>query len=403
MDALAAAADQCLEPVWWLATAGFTTTLDGVLTHIGGVPEPDEAILAARSIVAAVLVPERRKDIRSPEALLVAVLTEARTQLVRRAVVDGRAATLAADHERAQLPDGTPNIDAALAAGEPPEPPPDRHFVRSDDPQTLSFCEEAVAELDERSRRLVELRWREAKTRRETAETFTCGTAAVAAHERRIRRRLQRGLAKAFTGPSFGPAALDRLLCRASGQSSLPLITRERLRADILKRTFQTAPRPYGERLRWGLGAGAFAFALWLLMFFRVVPYYDDDVYPTPSVAVTCDGPCAAGGVANLFVTAPADARFVAFWVSGDRALGARLVSPLLISPYGSVFRLPFGARSAHTRVPYPARWPTGLTGTATVTAIFTAERVSPAALAAIANGTRSGVLTSTTTVNLGT
>ena len=395
MDALTKAADDCLDPVWRVAVTGFTTTIDEVPTYVAGVQNPDDAVRATSAIVAAVLTPSARKAIESDAQLMASALTEARKHLVDRALVEGRAASMAAEHEAAQVPEGTPNLDAALLAGQTPEPS-SHTFRRPDDDEALAFCESAVAKLDERSQKLVELRWHEGKTARETAEVFTCGAAAVGAHERRVRRQLQRGLGKRFD-KTFGPAALDRLLCGTSGQSSLPVITRERLRADILKRTFQTEPPPYGQRLRWGLAAAAAAFTLWLLMFVGVLPYYDDDVYPTPAVEVSCEGACRAGATASLSLLAPNDARYVAFMVTAADGKA----QPLLTTPGGGVIALPFGARQALVRMPYPAQWPKDISGPATVTAVFAAEKVSPAAVLAVASGNLGGALTSSTSVRL--
>ena len=397
MDALAEAADHCLEPVWQVAVSGFTTTIDEVPTYVSGVRDPDEAINLTRSIVAAVLVPNARKTIESETQLTAAALAQARTRLIDHALARGQAASMAAEHEAAQVPRGTPNLDASAQTGEAPEILSGHAFRRPDDAATAAFCEAAVAGLDERSQKLVALRWQQGKTARETAAVFTCGAAAVNAHERRLRRQLQRGLTKRFAR-AFGPAALDRLLCGTHGQSSLPPITRERLRADILKRTFQSEPAPYGQRLRWGLAAAAVAFGVWLLMFVGVLPYYDDDVYPPVEVAVDCDGPCRAGGAATLSLLAPNDARFVAFMLTGADGN----VRPLLTAPGGGVIALPFGARQAVVRMPYAAQWPAGISGPATVTAVFTAERVSPTAVQAVAAGDLGGALTSSTAVHLG-
>ena len=400
MDALAEAADRCLEPVWGLATVGFTAVVDRIPTYVSGISDPDDAATTTRTIIAAVLVPDRRSKIEDADGLMRAALTEARQRLIARAVADGRAATMASAHESDQVPPGTPDLDAALEQGRLPVPADAPHFVPPDHAKAVEVCSASVEDLDARSRELVALRWEQGKTTREIATVFDCGPAAVDARERRVRRRLQRALLKAFPDRRFAAAGLDRVLSKATGQVALPFVTRERLRADILKRTFQEEPAPFAVRLGWGLGAAAVAFALWLTMFFGVLPYYDDDVYPTPRVEVACGARCSPGGDGRISVVAPNDARFVAVFVRDDRAK----VHPVLTAPGGGPIRLPFGARGARDAgidLPYPAQWPPGVTGPATVVAVFADERLSALNVRGIASGDRGGAFTSTTAIAL--
>ena len=398
MDALADAVDRCLDPVWRLASTGFTTTVKSLPSYVAGVNDPDEAVALTRTIIAAVLVPERRKAIDAEPHLLAAALTEARQHLLDRAADNGRVVSIAAEHEANQVPEGTPDIDAVIEQDRTPADPPAHHFRRDSDTETLNACQTTLELLDDRSQQLLELRWREGKTAREVATVFTCGPAAVSAHERRVRRKVRRALIKKFPARNFGAASVDRLLSEHIGRASLPAITRERLRSDILKRTFQSEPAPYRVRLGWGIAAAAVAFGLWLLMFFRVLPYYDDDVYPSPTVEVNCEGACTPGNEARIGVLAPSDARFVALFIS-DASGTSR---PWLTAPGGGVLSLPFGARERVVPLPYAATWPADIAGEAGVTAIFTGDRVSPKTLSEIGAGDRGGVMTSSTTVRVG-
>lgn len=397
MDALAVAADRCVPSVWCLATTGFTTTVDEIPTYVRGCLNDDEAVGVTELVVSTALSPAQRAALTSLDGLLPAVLSEAKRQLLARAERTGRAVSLANEHEAVQVPEGTPDIDEILERKLELSAPPAHHFRRPEDPKLIEVCAAAVAELDERSRRLVDLRWRKGKTAQQVAEEFTCGAAAVIAHERRVRQRVKRALFAHYPDDRFGRAEQDRLLAQTSGQPSLPLITRERLRADILKRTFQDEPAPYRVRLGWGLGAAGVALGLWLMMFFDVLPHPDDDVFLPPSVAVRCLERCSVASPAQIDVLAPVDTRFVAVMVAGPDGR----VQPLLTAPGGGVIRLPLGARGHEVPLPYPARWPAGVRGRSVVTAIFSEVRISPAVLRDVAAGNRGGVPTSTTTVML--
>ncbi|MEM7676253.1 MAG: hypothetical protein AAF449_09645 [Myxococcota bacterium] len=392
MDALADAADLCLTPVWWLANTGFIAKFENRPTYVRGVESPDEAYQLTETVVTALLVPARRRMFDSDDALTTAALEEARKTLFRHAVYNGRITTIIEPQEAATVPSGTPDLDAVLSADGALAEPDKHHFRLSKQVAAVALCAHTVAGMDDRSRQLVALRWGQGQTALEVAQVFTCGAAAVSAHERRVRRQISQAWRKAHPDVSFGPTAMDRVLAGAPDAAELPAISRERLRRDILKRTFQSEPPPFSVRLSWALGAAALAFALWLLMFLRVLPYYGDDVYPAPLIDVACEGPCSAGRPSQIDIRAPQDTRFAALWLTG---IDGQL-RPLLTAPGGGVFRLPLGARGHRVALPYPVEWPEDLAGTATVTAIFTDRRIPSSELRAIAAGDLAGTVTST-------
>lgn len=159
MDALADAADRCLLPVWWLAHTGFTAEFDALPTYVGGVESPDEAYRLTETVVTALLTPARRKLLNGNDAMIAAAIHEARTTLFRHAARQGRLTTISDEQEAATVPSGTPDLDAILSADGTITEPETHHFRRPEQSAAVELVERTVANMDDRSRQLVDLRW----------------------------------------------------------------------------------------------------------------------------------------------------------------------------------------------------------------------------------------------------
>lgn len=394
MDVLATATDLCAPAVWALARRGFLVRDpdQGVPLFVQGIDDHDVAETLTIRIVAALLTPARRRAVEDPRALPRLALAEARDHLLAHGTRAGRVLSLLEPEERDAVPAGVDDLDAVLAGQAAPSTAalqPDAN-QRSRLNRAIALCQSAETDLDERSRTLVRLRFPEGRTRAEIAAHFTCGEAAVTAHEGRLRRQLRRHLKT--EGLACGDAMLDAVLGDAPHALTPPAVTRERIRRDVLRRTFQDEPAPFGQRLAWAMGMAAIAFTAWALMFFGVLPYYDDDRYPTPNVAVRCTGPCAPGAEARFSILAPQDARRVALAVVRPDLRA----TAVLTADDGRSIRLPFGAREAAVPIPYPVTLPADLGPEDRAVAVFSWDRLDEREIREAASGAvvSAGVLT---------
>lgn len=381
MAQLEAAAAECQDCVWTLARRGFVCVEDDIPQYVHGIADHDVAERVVVQLLADLLSPDSRKAIAAGD-LQASALRRAHQDLRAVAVRGGRVTSLRTAQDQALLPPAVDDLDRMIA--EDTRPGPAEVPRDADDEvwraQAGQLCTETVEAMDERSRTLVRMRFVEGKPPEDVAAHFTCGVAAVLAHEARLRRALSRALKKSMPTRPCGPATQDALLSESVFDAVPPPITRARIRRDVLRRTFIDEPAPFGARLAWGLAASALAATAWALMFFGVLPHPDDDPLPEPAVQARCDGPCGPGQAVSLDVLAPQDAARVGFFVaSGDAA------QPLLVAPAGGPIRLPLGARTKLVPVPYTAKWPEGATGD--VVAVFAEGPVDAKVLADVAAG----------------
>jgi len=392
MDALGAAVERCQDLVWALARRGFVIHEDDLTQYLHGIEDHDVAEHVVVRTLAQLIAPAERAKITDDAALEPRALEIARARLVAYATRSGRITSLATASAAAQRPEEVEDLDAMIVSGGRPSDAEVPHDAEQAAwlAAATEACRRAVARADDRTQTLIELRFQQGQSLEAVAAHFTCGQAAVAAHESRVRRQLSRALKHAQPEHPAGHATLDAILAGAAFTARPPAITRARIRRDTLRRTFQEEPPPFGRRLAWGLGAAAIAAVAWGLMFFGVLPHPDDDPAPPPAVEVTCAGGCAAGHPVTLSVRAPEDAARVAFFAAGEPP------RPLLVTPSGGTLRLPLGARGHLVPVPYPAVWPEG--GADAVIAVFTGGPVEAETLTAVAAGlaTAPGVSTAT-------
>ncbi|MCA9550973.1 MAG: sigma-70 family RNA polymerase sigma factor [Myxococcales bacterium] len=385
MDALAAAVRACRDVLWCLTRRGFVTHEDGLPVYVRGVEDPDVAMHEVVRAIALVLTPERRASLEREGQLLPRALRAARDRLVARAVRAGTLVSLAAEEERAEVPAGGEDLDAILDADGTPSldaPAPDATQL-ADREAAQQACNQALRQSDERTRTLVHLRFREGRTHREIADHFTCGHAAIFAHEARLRRHLYRALAKVWPDRKVGPVALDLVLAPEGADGRPPPVTAERIDAEVLKRTFQEEPRAFGARLGWALGFSAVAAALWALMYLGVLPHPDQDRVLEPQVSLQCNPACTPGAQAQVKVLAPSDAQLVAVAVVPPDGVA----QPLLTRPGGGPLAVPFGARDVLTEVPYPATLPADLAPGSVAVAVFSRRDLSPHQVIELASG----------------
>ena len=385
MPALEAAVEACQDLVWVLARRGFITQRDGLTFWVHGLPDHDAAEHAAVHLIADLIGPTQRSKIDGEPALLQAAMQQVRQAFWQRAERAGRITTLKDGSDRALVPADVQDIDALISSGELPSAEPAAPDAQAEAwMQSAKQCCAAQAQgSDTRTQELIERRFRQGQSPAEVAAYFTCGAAAVSAHESRVRRQLSRALARDVPQGPRGPATIDAVLSDAPWSPTPPAITRARLRRDVLRRTFQDEPKPYGARLAWGLGAAAIAAIAWGLMFFGVLPGPADDTYPTPSVEARCDGPCTAGQPMKVWVLAPKDAHRVAVALRSPDAPEQMLIT----SPSGGSIRLPFGSNVKLAPIAYPAQLSSPLADGAELVAIFSQDELTDAELKGVLSG----------------
>jgi DNA-directed RNA polymerase specialized sigma24 family protein len=376
MEALAEAAETSIPRIWELARAGFVTSEEGHEAYVRGVDSPDVIERLVARTLARCYTPARRRAIDSEAALRRSELEEARAVLTEHAIRTGALTTPRDDSDRAIAAEEAGHASPGIGAAQ------HREAMNAIVVQTLG-------KMDDRTRRLVELRFAGAKSRQETASALGCGPTSIGSHERRVRHQLGHALRVAFPEEKLGAATIDALL--AGG--ALPRITAERIKQEVLRRTHQDDPAPYRIRLLWGLGALAFASALWLLMFLDVLPYYEDDLAPAPRVVVKCKSSCRIG------VLAPRNTKRLAVGLRRE-GLPSEI---LLASPSGRSIRLPLGAAVKTVEVPYTAELPRSLGKRAWAVAIFSEDRLNRDQILSLTDGRISvpGVFTTSAALSL--
>lgn len=389
MAALGEAVDRCLPRIWRLVGRGFLASIDGVPVYVRGLTDLDTREHEVELIVASCLQPESRETIDGPSALDRALLKAVRTTMLQHAERSGDLADVATDEARADVPEQVEDLDRLIAEGAAPsdaELPMDAGREQEAE-ALLAIRDEYVADLDERSRALVELRFVGGESRASCAKSFDCGIAAVTEREHRVRRKLSHAIRRVHPTRTPKAASLDALLAQRALEALPPPVTVDRLRKNILSRVHQEAARPFGVRAAWAGAVAAIAFVLWLLMFLRILPYYDDDTFPTPSVAIECAADC------SVSVLAPQDAQQVA--IAQLDADGVAM--PLLLGPGGGTISLPFGARQKAVPIPYRAEKPKA----GTVVAVFSDRRLTKKEVLGAAEQRLAidGVLTASTAV----
>lgn len=403
-SALAEVVDRCGPWVWALARRGFVCedalALGAERTSIRvlGAPNADVALDLTVGVLASALTPERRAEAEALHGVEQQILDEARLELFRAGERAGRLVSLAEPEALEAVPAEVEDLDALTAVDERPA-----LAVLPLEAETLAALgagrettESVLQALDERGQEVVELRFRQGRSEAETAQALDCGAAAVSAHASRIRRRVARRLHVAFGRP-VGPAESEAFVADHADQLRPPAVTWDRLRRDVLTRTFRTEPASYGRRLAWGLGAVAVAGLAWTAMFLGWLPSPEDDRFPTPRVEIRCNPACLPGAQGHIAVLAPRDAS--RFAIALREPEGS--VRALLVAPHGGTLRLPLGAQVRTLTVPYPVRIPSNLSPQSEVVAVFAEKPLSKTEVLAFAAGTasRPGVLTATAAV----
>ncbi len=398
MDALEEAVEECQDLVWALTRRGFLTRDQDLLSWVLGIEDRDVAEDVAVHLLAEVIGPAERQQIDSAEALKSAALAHAKKVLWNRAVRAGRVTTLQGDSQHAQVPAAVEDIDRLISA----RCLPSLDAVPQDAGATewlkraQGVCAEVEAASDDRTKTLLQLRFREGQTCAQVAAHFTCGAAAVTAHEIRLRRQLGRALQRALPDHPRGPSTIDAIFSQDAFSAVPANITRARIRRDVLRRTFQDEPKSFAARAVWGVAAGLVAATAWGLMFVGILPGYDDDTYPTPAAEVQCEGGCGPGKTAQIKVLAPKDASRVAISLKTESGS-----VPLLVSPSGGSIRLPFGSGTKMVPIAYPAQWPKDVPKSAQVVAVFSGSPLAAEQITALVEGhlSQAGVLLATATI----
>lgn len=403
-EALAAVVDRCGPWVWALARRGFVCEetiaigSERASIRVLGAPSPDIAEETTVHVLTTALVPDAREGLEDETAVDSHILEVARTELFRAAERAGRLLSLSDPAVLAEVPAEVEDLDTLMAVQERPSLAvlPLESEEQAGVARVLALRDAFIATLDERSRSLVEARFEGAASQAELARRFDCGTAAVSARERRVRRTLQRTLQNSFQR-KFGPREAEVVLSGRMDALLPPTPTWEHIRRSVLTRTFRKEPASYGRRLAWGLLALGLGFGGWFALYMGYLPSVEDDVYPTPSLRVVCSPVCVGGARAQVAVLAPRDAR--RFGVALRSPDGK--VEPLLVAPDGGSLRLPVGAQTRSLVVPHDVRLPDLLMeGTAAI-AVFSEDKLRSRELLELAAGQRAlpGVMTTTVAV----
>lgn len=358
-SALATIIEDAWRAVWRLGRHGFAAQFDGQEGHVNPEVDLDRLERATIEILSSALAPERRAQATSLEAITLAISAEAQ----RHFLADAQA--------RGQLRLGPP-------------PPAAANFELTQlateaEPIRLKVLET----LGERTRAIVEARFRQGEDAAALGSRMGCGRASLRAQEQRARR----ALARALHPRKFGPATLDAVYAgRLSDEP--PPISAERIRERVLSRVEQAPARPFGARLTDAVIVALVAAAAYLLLYAGVLPGPDSDLRTTTKVEVICKPTCTLGGTATVRLVAPRPSKSVALYtIAGDQ------VRPFLVAPGGGGLSIPLSARDRPTELPHQVTLDAPLSPGLKVVAVLAEERLSSWALSRAALGGTPGTI----------
>ncbi|MBI2374182.1 MAG: sigma-70 family RNA polymerase sigma factor [Deltaproteobacteria bacterium] len=361
-----------LDSLWRLVRRGFVMEDAGAVQVLGAEPEEVEELLVR--VLTRELSPARRAEIGSSAELVRAWVDAVVEGASREADRHGRKVSAS------EVPFGCVDLESARAGAEVPMVGLIDVEAAEEWGARRAQVDAALSAMDETVREVARLRFVEGKSVDATAKSIGKGRAFVAERESRLRRELTRALKG--HGARISGAKLDGLIAdRAEGPA---VITRDRIIGRVFRRIFRDEPAPFKTRASYALSAAAVGLAGWLLMVSGVLPSTSSDVYPAPSVAIDCGGPCN-GAKASARILAPKDARAVAILLEG-----ARSVAALLVDPAGGSVSLPFGARERETSI---ALEPTVTATSGAVVAVFSRKELTRQALLEALRAPPSGVM----------
>lgn len=250
--------------VWRLVRNGFLVHEDGELLHVRGLELASDAEPLTELVLAAVLQPARRARITDRASLHRAMLEEARSILVDDAERRGRVVSVATPETRAALPSSLDHLDHLLDGSvslDLTEPEPDASTVAMA-AETRPIVEATLATLDADERKIAELRFVRGLDVAATASAIVKGRAFVRGRERRIRHAVRHAIRRAHPEWTLGAAELEIALSGGTATLAPPLVTVERLRTRVLRRTHRDEPTPYDTRVAWAVGSAVLASAL---------------------------------------------------------------------------------------------------------------------------------------------
>lgn len=407
-DALADAFTRCAPWVWALARRGFvcedalTLGSERTLIRVLGTPSSQTAADLTESILAQSMRPEHRQAASAWEDVEQTVLDIARLELFRSGERNARLVSLNRPEAQLNVPTEVEDLDALLQLKQRPSlkglplTESQRHAIETGETETR----DAVAQLDDRGRELVQRRFIDGQDLSAVANHFDCGTAAIALHEDRIRRRVRQRLRAALNTPTLGDADVDAFLGQTPSQLLPPGITWTRVRKRVLNRVHQTEPSPYRTRLAWGLGMMMIAAGAWAAMALGLLPSPDRDPLQSAQVVVRCSPACMPGAESTVAIQAPEGAKRFVVLLSATTT-SAPSVIPFLSTSGGTSLRLPFGAQQRLLSVPTLVRIPPHLNEPTRAIALFSEQPFSTAQAIEHVLGHRRlpGIETATTSV----
>ena len=391
-EALAEFVDRCGGWVWALARRGFvcedTLTLGAERTSIRvlGAPNPSVAFDLTVRVLSLACQPRERREAESMLKIEQRVLDIARTELFRAAERAARLISLAEHEDQSAVPAEVEDLDELLAVNERPT----LKVLPLTSPESLRLeagehaATEALAELDARSKALVQLRFIVGLERLAIAQRFDCGSAAIAAHEDRIRRKIRHHIRMTLKESKVGDADLDAFLSKTPHRLLPPQVTWDRLRREVLTRTLREDPRPYWRRALWGLTAATVAAFAWLAMLVGWLPNPNDDYVPEPRIELRCEPACLPGAKAVVAVQAPPKTHRFAVVIRPSRNEELR---PWLVAPNQGSLRLPYGARQRLRPTHIPLRIPMDATQDGEVIVVFSEHPLTATEVLEYASG----------------
>jgi hypothetical protein len=357
--ALATIIEDSWRTVWRLGRHGFSADVDGQEGHTTPEEDLDRLERATIEILSDSLAPERRAQVNSAEAIAAALEAEARRYFLADAQARGR-----------------------LRLGPPPAKAPSfelAHLATEAEPHRVKVLED----LGERTRTIVEARFRQGEDAAALGTRLGCGRASLRTQEERARR----ALARALHSQKLGAARLDAIFAGCLLEEPAK-ISAERIKERVLSRVEVTPARPFGVRLTEATIVALIAATAFLLLYAGVLPGPDSDFRATAKVEVICKPTCTSGGTATVRLVAPRPSTTVALYtLSGDQ------VRPFLVAPGGGGLRIPLGARDRPTELPYPVTLEAPLSPELKVVAVLSEERLSSWALSRAALGGTPGTI----------